>query len=436
MSDRNASAFLQITTVVVLWLVLRGNVADVDPWVWWTGDAIIFCLCLPNVFQLTSLLLLAIGLDASREKQSICFYTGLTLLRIATGFDRVYRLVPGNPFAHGASGRQVLIGSFLHALEKEKEAFDHCTKFIQNSKVGKEASTSDINDCLQILAEIAIHDGNYKEAKQLADKSLRLIEGSDISDLSKGAALTGLCASYMKMGLVDESISAGLTAVSTFDSADPLQNHLQATAYNNLGLAYSYGGDFEEAHNCAKRSFNLKKAACKTENVSIAIAYVNLSESNLLLRRYEDALSEATEAIAILDRLGFKDSLVRSVADQNLGAALVGLGRLDEGKVALLKSLESKKKFMAAKDPEWFAMYVDLGLLYAALKETETAEKYFVDAMTGIKRELGEKHPRVAYFALEYASFLDANDRAQEAGDLRALAESIKALRSKVGSGT
>lgn len=427
MPDRSATGILLICLISIVWLFVRSSVASIEPTLGQVGDIFVCFLCLPSVFQMISLALLAMGIDASKERQAICFNTGLILLRVATCFDIIHRLIPGNPFTVGAPTRQVMIGFLLQAMEKKEEASRHCKQFIKNN----DKDSMETADCKMILAEIAMQDGNYKEGKELADECLKMVEGSNRSEFSKGAALTNLCASYMKLGLIDESISAGLKAVSSYDSANPIHNQLQATCYNNLGLAYSYAGDYEEAYNCAKRSFKLKKAGSPQPNVSHAIAHVNLSESLLMLERYEEALAEATEAHSILDRLGFKDDLIRATAAQNTGAALVGLGRFDEAKVELLASLKSKKKFMAAKDPEWFSIYTDLGKLYAGLNEQDAAEKYFRDAMNGLKNQLGEKHPRLAYVALEYAKFLEANNRMQEASDLRAEAESINSLRSK-----
>ncbi len=409
---------------LITWFALRGGVAIAAPYAVLCCDIIVGVLCLPSIFYILSVLLLSVGLDNSRFNQLICFYTGLLLTRIAAALDVVNGLIPGNPFVGGRSSRQVMIGTFLHALEKSDAASKHVKRFIKNYKNDGNAS-GDLSKCMLILAETEMKKGNYTEAKKYSDDALELIESGRESAAVKGSAMVDLCASYMKMGLIEESIAVGRKAVDAFDQNDPMQNQLHGISYNNLGLAYSYAGNYLEAHNCAKRSFNLKKAAHPVPNVSHAISHVNLSESLLFLERYDEALDEAREAIAIMDQLGFGDNLIRATALQNVGAALVDLGRFDEAKPALQAALKGKKKHMAAKDPEWYSLYLDLAKLHAGLNESNVAEKYFTDSLAVVKRQLSEDHPRYARVALEYSKFLDKKNRSAEAAELRAAAERI-----------
>lgn len=409
---------------LITWFALRGGVAIAAPYAVIGCDIVVGVLCLPSVFYILSVVLLSLGLDSSRFNQLICFSSGLLLTRTAAALDVVNGLVPGNPFVGGRASRQVLIGTFLHALEKPDAASKHVKRFIKNYKSG-ENSSENLSKCLLILAEIEMKKGNYADAKKHADDALKLVESSKQIASVKGAAMTDLCANYMKMGLIEESIAVGRRAVEAFDQNDPMQNQLHGISYNNLGLAYSYAGNYLEAHNCAKRSFNLKKAAHPVPNVSHAISHVNLSESLLFLERYAEALAEAKEAITIMDQLGFGDNLIRATALQNVGAALVDLGRFDEAKPELQAALKGKKKHMAAKDPEWYSLYLDLAKLHAGLNETNVAEKYFTDSLVVVKRQLSEDHPRYARVALEYSKFLDKNNRSAEAAELRAAAERI-----------
>jgi tetratricopeptide (TPR) repeat protein len=189
-----------------------------------------------------------------------------------------------------------------------------------------------------LLSELVHGEGNYKEAKSLAEQSLETTQKNCAPDkTSEGAMLTDLCATYMKQGLIEESISVGRSAVECFDMTNNALDQLQAIAYNNLSLAYSEAGEFREALDCSRRSLKLKLAASANKpNLSVAIAHVNIADHLLLLERYDDALVEAKAALEILDAQGFGDSMIRATAWQNLGHAYLGLGQLrrGEGKLA------------------------------------------------------------------------------------------------------
>jgi len=418
---------------VVGWLIVRTYIAAVAPVACFAIDAVVCWLCAPGLMHIVSYLLLRAGNDGSQKRQKICFNSGLAIETVAVLIDKVNQLIPLNPFTYGSSSRQVFVGTFLHALERHDEAGEYLKNFVKSYKSERDGSGVALSNAMMILAEIAMHDGSYGEAKEYADASLRMIEASSKDAVKKGAALADLCASYMKLGLIEDSINIGLSSVSAFDSANPMHNQLQAIAYNNLGLAYSYAGNYVEAHNCAKRSFNLKTTQAGGNNVSHAVAHVNLSESFLMLESYEDALTEAQLAHTILDKLGFKDNLIRATAAQNAGAALTGLGRLEEAKLELQNALDSKKKYMAAKDPDWYSLYLDLAKMHAALKDAGKAENYFRDGLEKV-RTLGEKHPRTAYCAGEYAKFLETNNRQSEADALRKKYMSTTVLLAKDAS--
>ena len=86
---------------------------------------------------------------------------------------------------------------------------------------------------------------------------------------------------------------------------------------------------------------------------------------------------------------------------------------------------------MAAKDPEWAQLNLDLARLYAALGEKTTADSHFGKAVDFGERLLGLNNPKLAYTYKEYAKYLETTHRESQAEVLRAKAKEIEERRAK-----
>lgn len=426
------AGFIGFITLGV-WLLLRSTVYQFSAPGCLAIDAIVVWCSAPTILGFCSELLLYIGLSSPAAMQKLCYTTALICTRIAVLIDQFNLLIPGNAFAYHANSRKVLVGSLYSVLEQKAKAKKHFANLAKVLKADKDPSAMrDLSNCLMFLSELAHGEGNYKEARSFAEQSLETLKKTAPDKASEGAMLTDLCGTYMKQGLIDEAISIGRSAVECFDMTDDSQNQLQAIAYNNLSLAHCEAGEYREALDCSRRSLKLKLAASANKpNLSVAIAHVNIADHLLFLERYDDALVEANAALQILDAQGFGDSIIRATTLQNLGSAYLGLDELEEAKKNLLKGAASKGKFMAAKDPEWAQLNLDLARLYAALGEKTTADTHFNKAVDFGERLLGLNNPKLAYIYKQYAKYLDTTQRESQAEVLRAKAKEIEEQRAK-----
>lgn len=430
---RSAGSIFQYVQIAALlvWVFGRTSIVAAYPAVLPAFDIVIAWLVTPMFLHAICVMLLSRGLECSSLEQKISYNLGLALAHFGCILDRINGIVPGNPMVDGASDRKVLVGCFLSALERKAEAKRYFVKLAKELKSRQNYSVDAYIHCNMFLMEIIAEEGNYEEARRLANDSLAVIDTVHCQPVTKGGILTDLCATYIKQGLIEESISVGKRAVEAYNPMDPSHNQLQGIAYNNLSLAYSYAGDYVEALACARRSLNLKRAAAANQvkpvgaNFSEAIAHSNIADYLLYLDRFDEALVEAKEALKILDTLGFTDGAIRGTILQNVGSAHLGLGHLEEAKKFLLNSFSLKEKHMSKKDPEWSSVYLDLGRLYAALQDGSKADQYFQKALDMAKKYLGDKHPRLAYSYVQYAKYLGSVDREQEAGRLRKEAQEI-----------
>jgi len=427
-AKQNTTTLIVIIAAASIWFGLRQHLYDQFAPLALSIDIFLAWCATPYFLHGLSIVILTIGLSSTKRTQQILFNIGILFESIATTIDKVNSIIPHNPFCAGASGRKVMLGAFLHSLEKREATKKYVTKLVKEFKAnGASVPLSDLTGSLTFLAEIAHSEGNYQEARNISEETLALIDGTSIDPLRKAATLIDMCSTQVKQGLIEESIATGIKAVDCLDSSNSGHNQLQAIAYNNLSLAYSYAGDYEEALRSARRSFNLKQSASGGKATSsMAIAHSNISDYLIYLSRFDDALSEARKALTMLDNLGFKDGLIRATVLQNLGSAYLGLGNVVEAKKYLLESLAGKTKHMNMKDPEWSSVYVDLGMLYGALNEISTADGYFSKSVSVARKGLGDKHPRLAFIYSKYATFLTVIGRDADAAPLRKEASDIK----------
>ena len=418
-----------------IWLLLRPMIYQLSAPGCLALDAIVVWCSAPTILGFCSELLLYIGLKSPAATQKLCYRAGLFCTKIAVLIDQFNLMVPGNAFAYHANSRKVLVGSFYSVLEQKAKAKakKHFNNLVKALKADKDpGALKDLATCLMLLSEIVHSEGNYKEAKSLAEQSLEILKKTAPNKTSEGAMLTDLCATYMKQGLIEESISIGRSAVECFDMTDDGLNQLQAIAYNNLSLAYCEAGQYREALDSSRRSLKLKLAASANKpNLSVAIAHVNIADHLLFLERYQDALVEAKAALEILDTQGFGDSMIKATTWQNLGHSHLGLGQLEEAKKYLLMGAASKSKLMPAKDPEWAQLNLDLARLHAALGEKSLADSHFGKAVDIGEKLLGSKHPKLAYIYRQYAKYLEQTHRESQAEVLRAKANEIDEYRTK-----
>lgn len=78
----------------------------------------------------------------------------------------------------------------------------------------------------------------------------------------------------------------------------------QSQCLSNLGVVYNYQGKYDEAIEAYERSILLHKQSLDEE--SLAIAYVNMAEPQLALKRYETTFAFLDTAITIAGKVGSK----------------------------------------------------------------------------------------------------------------------------------
>ncbi len=162
-----------------------------------------------------------------------------------------------------------------------------------------------------------------------------------------------------------------------YDKKELEVNELFKTAYDQY-----LKNQFDEA------IANLQKILYLTnDDVMKADVYNNLGYYNIRLKNYEQSVSYFKSSINIIPDYGY--------ANDNLGYALIQLGKLEEGKEFLEKALETENNDIAYT-------YRNYALYYQAKGEVNKAEEYFKKSFDSIKDS-------VDLLEYHYADFLIKN---------------------------
>ena len=167
-----------------------------------------------------------------------------------------------------------------------------------------------------------------------------------------------------------------------YDKNELEANELFKTAYDQY-----LKNKFEEAIT------NLQKILFLTnDDVMKADVYNNLGYYNIRLKNYEPAVSYFKSSINIIPDYGY--------ANDNLGYALIQLGKLEEGRVILEKALQTENNDIAYTNRN-FALY------YQAKGEMNKAEEYF-------KKSFDTIADSVDLLEYHYADFLIKNGETEK----------------------
>jgi tetratricopeptide (TPR) repeat protein len=142
--------------------------------------------------------------------------------------------------------------------------------------------------------------------------------------------------------------------------------------------------------------------------------------------RYEESTSAFLAALRIHEQIyGSNDSQV-AVDLNNLGVALLRLGRLDQAEAALQRALVIRESVLGPADPETATSLINLALVYSTRKSFERAEPLYLRALRIREATFGGDDITLVPLLQQLASLYTATGRSSEAARLNLRAASLQ----------
>lgn len=374
-----------------------------------------------------------VGLVLFPKHKRILQAAGELFGQFAVSIDSFLNILPGNPFAFGMSDHKLKLAIVLSDHQQFKESDDLLCQVLESIERDEGPGSLCLVEPLSLRLAALRALGNFDQAAACADRLLAISEqNKGDCQLFIGAALADLCIAYSKQGRIQESESIGEKAVKVLENLRDEQMQygkegMIAIALNNLGCVYEDSCKYDRARQLYERALEMKKRVMKEGDPSIGVGYANVAQSLLHQEKFELAVENIERAIEIFEKAGQTDGAHWASAQEALGAAYRGLGRLPEAEVKLMEAMRMKEKLLAPHDPGLADCYIHLAMLYRDLKDFEKADQLFRKALVLLESALGVDHPQIARLLKEYGKLLKTCGRED---DLAIAEERIRSLEA------
>jgi len=203
----------------------------------------------------------------------------------------------------------------------------------------------------------------------------------------------GAAASLVQLQRIDEATEELLIALTIGKTALGETHPDVGYMYGQLGWAYELKGDIEKSLEANEKALELMLIAHGPDSFTVAPYYTNLCSSLVRLERTEAALDPCSRALALTDTAVGADARTRGTVRNNYAAALMGVGRLEDG----VRELEAvRRMYQEEFGPDSLDETVVIFNLGEAAELTGNcgkAKKLYAKALEIREQELGPQHP-------------------------------------------
>lgn len=179
-----------------------------------------------------------------------------------------------------------------------------------------------------------------------------------------------------------------------------------AKALDISGEIYYCKGDFENAANYYKRSYELKKLLGESATVSGAKSLNNLAVSEQLRGGFHNSAELLNSSIEIKkNTLGETDSSYL-ISLHNLANAFIEIDELERASDLFATLLPAKAKIFGAESPSYARTLMNLGVLREKLGAPGDAKKCFESALAILRKNMPDERIEVQKCALQLSEVL------------------------------
>jgi len=217
---------------------------------------------------------------------------------------------------------------------------------------------------------------------------------------------------YNALGVVHDAQGDPRKALQEYDEAEriwlatvgPMHPNL-ASNFNNKAIVFSALGEKDKALEAHARALEIRKTVYGPESRAVAQTLSNLA-AELGPGREAEALERYAEARALYVKAFTEQSADVARIDESVGNLQARLGKVDEARVLLTRSLEVREKLLGPDHPSVGRSLHGLGDLLGSNGRPAEAMPYFQRAAAIFEKTLGPKHPHTGY---AWSNLGDAN---------------------------
>jgi len=208
-----------------------------------------------------------------------------------------------------------------------------------------------------------------------------------------------------------------LDALRLVEIAYPSDSPEVAGCLNDLGVAESALGRFNEAENLYRRALLIWEKIPGRE-ASAARILSNLSQLLVSEGRYSEAEAMGRRALEIHEEVvgtGHPDTVPALI---NLGQLYEAQGRYHEAGTFLLRALAIREQAFGENNPDTALTLAALGQAYSREGKTEEAKELLQRSLQITQKTLSPRHPRVAAILNNLSSIYSGRGKYKEAEQL------------------
>lgn len=271
-----------------------------------------------------------------------------------------------------------------------------------------------------------IGTGQYRQAEQLLQQTIRAIEAKEPRSPMMAAALNNMGLVYEALGDALKAERSFMRAIAILKSCDDVTDRDRARPMNNLGILYLELGVIDKL-----RELRLDELADRLEKLNpnypdLAITLENVAGYHYIRKKLSLAEESYRKAMALRTAHEGPEGFELASNFHNLGALLIQQKRYAEAEQHLQRAFSIWEKHPDRFNPSKPLAYANLGWVYALTGRRDQAESTYAKAIQLAESLLGKEHQKTAEVLENYAGALKLMERKSEARQIQARSNAIR----------
>ncbi|KAJ5688706.1 hypothetical protein N7462_003098 [Penicillium macrosclerotiorum] len=338
--------------------------------------------------------------------------------------------LPGST-ARDVASCQVQVAKVLLALGRYREAWELATESFRSFQAIDSCGPHTLSS-MDNLAEVLRHQGEYREAEQMHQKTLELkIKLLDESHVDTLTSMANLASTYRNQGRWEEAEKLEVQVLETRKTKLGADHPDTLMSIANLASTYQSQGRWEEAKQLQVQVLEISKIKLGADHPDTLTSINNLASTYQNQGRWEEAEQLFVQVIETRKTKLGVDHPNTLTSINNLALTYQNQGRWEEAEQLFVQVIETRKTKLGVDHPNTLTSINNLALTYQNQGRWEEAEQLFVQVIETRKTKLGVDHPDTLTSITNLALTYQNQGRWEEAEQL--FVQVIETRKTKLG---